>query len=231
MGKALMKFDPAAGTENPYPSHPEQYREYHGQVAWLFNPYNGERRSALAVGGDPFGFLVHDGGALTAVAAATPKLGEVWPGQGGIYAGIVRGQNGQPDHYLIIPTHRAAEFHKVALGTYDQDVTGATSKSDGMANTRALADAGSDLCKEILELEIDGHRDWYLMAANEAHIAAANVPELFEKEGWYWTSTQHGRYGAFVQDFEYGHHINGLKLDVRRARAVRRIQLSPSVPE
>lgn len=164
---------------------------------------------------------------LTLATAIAPRLGEFWEGQGGIFAGIVRGAAGWPDHYLIIPTHQAAEFHEVTLGTYDQDVTGATSKSNGMANTTALAEAGSELCKKILELEIEGHRDWYLMSANEAHIAAANVPELFEKEGWYWTSTQDGRSSAFVQDFEGGYHSYGSKDYERRARAVRRIQLNP----
>jgi hypothetical protein len=51
----LMKFDPATGWRNPYPSHPEQYMDYHGNVAWLFNPYTGERRDARDVGSDPFG--------------------------------------------------------------------------------------------------------------------------------------------------------------------------------
>ena len=36
--QTLMKFDPATCEEKPYPSNAEQYREYHGKVAWLFNP-------------------------------------------------------------------------------------------------------------------------------------------------------------------------------------------------
>lgn len=35
---SLMKFDPANGTPNPYPSHAQQWRDWHGGVAWLLNP-------------------------------------------------------------------------------------------------------------------------------------------------------------------------------------------------
>ena len=45
--QALMKFDPATGDTKPYPSHAEQWREWHGYgTAWLFNPWTGARRSA-----------------------------------------------------------------------------------------------------------------------------------------------------------------------------------------
>jgi len=54
----LMKFSPATGNENPYPSHAEQYRKYHGKVAWLYNPWTRVRRSAEDIGSDTFGFLV-----------------------------------------------------------------------------------------------------------------------------------------------------------------------------
>lgn len=56
--KPLMKFDPATGEEKPYPSEAEQYRAYHGDVAWLFNPHSGERRDARDVGSDVFGHLI-----------------------------------------------------------------------------------------------------------------------------------------------------------------------------
>lgn len=54
----LLKFDPATGAEKPYPSHAEQYRIYHGNVAWLFNPFTGQRRNAADVGSDCFGYAV-----------------------------------------------------------------------------------------------------------------------------------------------------------------------------
>lgn len=58
MSDALMKFDPATGWEKPYPSQAAQWRAWNGKVAWLFNPWTGERRNAADVGSDPFGHLI-----------------------------------------------------------------------------------------------------------------------------------------------------------------------------
>ncbi len=55
----LMKFDPATGAEKPYPSHAAQWRKWHGhKTAWLFNPWDGSRRSAGDVGSDTSGLLI-----------------------------------------------------------------------------------------------------------------------------------------------------------------------------
>lgn len=55
---ALLKFDPKDGLADVYPSEAHQYREYHGMVAWLFDPFTGGRRDARDVGSDPFGLLM-----------------------------------------------------------------------------------------------------------------------------------------------------------------------------
>lgn len=60
MNPHLMRFDPATGAERPYPSHAAQWRDYHGKMAWLVNPYTGDRRKAEDVGLDPFGLLLAD---------------------------------------------------------------------------------------------------------------------------------------------------------------------------
>jgi len=57
----IMKFDPASGWSKPYPSHAAQYREHHGKLAWLFNPWTGLRRDAQDVGSDTFGMLIVSG--------------------------------------------------------------------------------------------------------------------------------------------------------------------------
>ena len=54
----LMRFDPAWGTEKPYPSHALQYRGYHGRIAWLYNPWTGEKRDPRDIGTDPYGILI-----------------------------------------------------------------------------------------------------------------------------------------------------------------------------
>jgi hypothetical protein len=56
--QTLMRFDPATGDASPYPSHAQQWREFNGKYAWLFNPWSGERRSSGDVGDDPFGLLI-----------------------------------------------------------------------------------------------------------------------------------------------------------------------------
>jgi len=57
--QTLMKFDPATGEPKPYPSHAEQWRNWHGRAtAFLFNPWEGTRRDAGDVGSDPFGLLI-----------------------------------------------------------------------------------------------------------------------------------------------------------------------------
>lgn len=59
MQNELMKYDPATGECDPYPSHSEQWRKYHGKdTAWLFNPWTGERRVATDVGSDIQGYLI-----------------------------------------------------------------------------------------------------------------------------------------------------------------------------
>lgn len=66
---SLLKFDPATGNEKPYPSHPDQYRQHHGNVAWLFNPFTGKQRDARDVGSDAFGLLLQEEAQQPAQAA------------------------------------------------------------------------------------------------------------------------------------------------------------------
>jgi hypothetical protein len=55
---SLMMFDPATGESHPFPSHAGQYRRHCGLIAWLFNPWSGDRRDARDVGTDTFGLLI-----------------------------------------------------------------------------------------------------------------------------------------------------------------------------
>jgi hypothetical protein len=153
-----------------------------------------------------------------------PSIGEYWKGQGGIYAGVGRGRNGGKDYCLILPTDPRAIFAKRMLGTYGIDVPNASSDHDGMTNTKALAGAGSELCQEILGLDIEGHKDFYLMSRTDARLCSANVPEQFEKE-WYLTSTQYSAGYAWSQYFFDGGQSSFSKEFEARARACRRLFL------
>jgi len=58
MQEKLMKYSPVDGTAKPYPSHTKQWRKYHGEVAWLINPWTGDKRDARDIGTDVFGLLI-----------------------------------------------------------------------------------------------------------------------------------------------------------------------------
>ncbi|HZX85696.1 MAG TPA: hypothetical protein VFF19_19140 [Reyranella sp.] len=164
---------------------------------------------------------------MNATSVTLPAFGAVIPGQGGVLAAILRAPliDGveQPPFALIL-CGADAEF-KSAWGEYGKDVPGATSRTDGKANTDAMAQAECTAALKVRALSIDGHSDWYLPSLGELNSAAANVPELFNTEGWYWTSTQLSRNSAFVQDFEDGvSYWNGKVIDCR-VRACRRVPL------
>lgn len=153
-----------------------------------------------------------------------PQFGEYWVGQGGLYVGVRRGFHTKKPIHLILPTDPRAIFEGVSLGTYDVDVTGATSDCDGLANTQALAKAGSKLCQAALDLEIEGHKDFFLMSRFDARLCHMNLPEQFEK-AWYLTSTQASRSYAWFQDFTNGDQDNYHLSFEARAMFVRRLVL------
>lgn len=154
-------------------------------------------------------------------ASMAPKVGTFWPAQGGINLGLVTGENDEPDYYLIQPLDPLAYLKAMPLGTYGDNVSGACHKRDGLANTKALAEAGSELCKQILALEIDGFADFYLPAQLEQNLQYHYGGESFVKE-WHWSSTQYSSLSAFGQTFNAGHQNGGVKSYSFRARAVRR---------
>lgn len=157
-----------------------------------------------------------------------PTFGDIVPGEGGRLGAIMRGElvDGirQPDYAVIVPDDKAANLGPMKWGKYGQDVSGAMSLLDGLANTIAMAKAGSAAALQVVALVIDNRADFYIPSRGEMWALRANVPELFEKE-WHWTSTQIGRDGAFVQTFAYGDSNWFVKDNESRVRAVRRIQL------
>jgi hypothetical protein len=154
-----------------------------------------------------------------------PAIGTYWEGQGGVYVGVDRGWNGAPDGHLIVATNPASIFKGRELSTAGIDVKGATSDRDGCSNTMALADAGSELCQEILGLEIEGHKDYFLAARFQGALCYAGARELFETGCWYWLSTQSSAGSAWFQDFNYGSQYYYDKVAQFRARACRRLVL------
>jgi hypothetical protein len=90
-----------------------------------------------------------------------PTIGEYWDGQGGFYGGQVRvGDN-------VLAVVWAPEAEGEVIGKYLDcylNVPGAVSLSDSMANTLAMAEAGSVLAQKALATNIGGHTDWCVPA-------------------------------------------------------------------
>jgi hypothetical protein len=89
------------------------------------------------------------------------------PFAGGFFAGILN-INGQLCALIASPI--AGGELRGAWNASTDSVTGALSYCDGRANTVAMAEAGSDLAKQVLALEIDGFADWYLPAQDELEL-------------------------------------------------------------
>lgn len=165
----------------------------------------------------------------SATSFAPPGIGEAWHGEGGIYAGLVRGSNGLPDYHLIVPTDAAGHLEEITWGTAGEDEPNATNARDGQANTLALVNSTHEhpAAQWARELAIDGHRDWYLPARHELRLCYLNAPEQFSTAGWYWSSTQCSPNNAWIQDFADGSQNGDPKGYDHRAVAVRRV-VSPS---
>ena len=55
-----MMFNPATGATLQGPCLADHYRDSHGEIAWLFNPWTGRRRNPYDIGSDVFGLLIDD---------------------------------------------------------------------------------------------------------------------------------------------------------------------------
>lgn len=156
-----------------------------------------------------------------------PRIGEQWPGQGGRYLGIIRGESGQPDYHLIAPDHSADSMQRGRPWGPPGKVVGALSHCDGLANTKAMVKAGSALAEKVRALSIERHKDYYIGARDEARLAYINAREHFQKDGWFWTSTQDEFVDAYawMQTFGTGGQLTGHESDESRAFVVRRIPI------
>lgn len=152
-----------------------------------------------------------------------PAHGEYWPGQGGRYICTLPALLGVPARHLIAGD---VEAEDVTFGP-GVDVPGATSQIDGAANTAALIATGRDhpAAKWAHAYSADGHADFHLPSRLDLVMAHICAPHLFQKGGWYWTSTQGSRNDAFAQDFEDGGSYWDIKGSGLRVRAFRAIPL------
>jgi hypothetical protein len=129
-------------------------------------------------------------------ALTLPKIGDYWPGQGGVYCGIARGEDGQPDYHLIL-----AEANPSKNLTWQ---------------------AAKDFAHAV---EADGHTDFSLPTRFESALLYANVKDQIAKGDWYWTGTAFGGASAWSQYFYLGYQLSNSQSRELRARAVRRLIL------
>ena len=153
------------------------------------------------------------------VAAGVPALGTEWPGQGGFNGGFIPARGDVPAHYLIIAANDVGDHE---WGNRGKE-SGATSKTDGHANSVILlADGGHPAAEAADEYTADGHTDFYLPACAELYHCWVNVPDLFAKDTWYWSSSQRSANYAFDMHFGGGYQDNLVKGNEFRVRPVRR---------
>lgn len=106
---------------------------------------------------------------MNAAAIDLPPSIAGTPLGGGFYAGRILTAG---ILYALIIAPKAEGERKAGPWSKSYDsVPGALNWNDGLANTAAMADAGSALAKWAQALRIGGYSDWYLPALDETEIA------------------------------------------------------------
>lgn len=104
--------------------------------------------------------------------------------------------NGQERALVLMPD----EFEG-AWGEYGTKIEGAGSYSDGEADTRAMAEAGSQIAIKALELGA------FIPSCLEGQLlmsAKADGLVTLREDGWHWLSSQRSAYFAYYMVFEDG---------------------------
>jgi hypothetical protein len=117
----------------------------------------------------------------SSIEEITPILGTSM--DGGFYAGRI--QIGEQVFALIVAPKAEGERDDAELIANYKDVPGAKSYKDGLANTAAMVEAGSELAKWTRELRIGGHDDWYLPSQDELEVIYRNLKPTTEENYCY----------------------------------------------
>lgn len=94
------------------------------------------------------------------------------PFEGGFYGGIIRMNDAT---FAVVWAPKSQGETKAAWLDSYTSVPGAASCFDSMANTKAMAEAGSPLAKWALGLDINGHTDWCIPARDVLELGYRNL--------------------------------------------------------
>ena len=150
----------------------------------------------------------------TVLAAELPERGQ--PLAGGVF--VTRyWLNGVERALILLPDELSGPW-----GEYGVEIQGAGSYSDGEANTRAMAEAGSVIAVQALEL------GGFIPSCLEGQLLmAAKADGLMElrEDRYHWLSTQRSAYSAYTMVFGVGWLSNLVKSNERLARPVRSLPI------
>ena len=123
-----------------------------------------------------------------------PRLGTPFPGQGGLFAGLVRGENGAPDYLLILGPEAEGEL------------------------------AWQPAMDWAAALDIEGHQDFTLPTRAEQAILFGTVRDQFQSDWYWSREQHAAASAyAWMQLFGFGTQGLNRKSYDYRARAVRRL--------
>lgn len=102
---------------------------------------------------------------------------------GGFYAGRI--MVGDQAFALVVAPKAEGEHPDTQWHDNYDNIEGAKSYFDGLANTDAMAEAGSELAKWAKDLRIGGHDDWYLPSQDELEIIYRNLKPTTRENSCY----------------------------------------------
>lgn len=117
-------------------------------------------------------------------------------------------------------------------GLYAGLVHGADGEPDQHVVLHADAKAEGVDWEQATEWAANLGDGWSLPTRDELALLYASLREVIGSEGWYWTSTQYSRFGAWVQYFGNGNQdgSDNKSWSGGRARAVRRFGVQSFIP-
>ena len=121
------------------------------------------------------------------------------------------------------------DWDKKQSGKKHDTIEKALTDSNGHGNTVALAEAGSEIAKEVLELDLCG-LNWHIPTLGEMQLGYDNKTMLcaallmsgkeYLKDLWYWSSTIRSDKSNFVFDWSDGYRGSRYQNGINRVRPV-----------